>query len=128
MEMVYTQRDSVPEIVRRAFKIALEEKAGAGHLELPQDIAKMESEIGPIKTQQVLRSRPNTDLIKEAARLILEAKTPLILVGNGCIRGRASLFVRRFVERTGIYSMNTFMAKGVISDNYIWYFQLNKVQ
>lgn len=109
--------DSVPEIVRRAFKIALEEKAGAVHLELPQDIAKMESEIDPIKTQQVLRSRPNSDLIKKAARLILEAKTPIILVGNGCIRGRASLFIRKFVERTGICSMNTFMAKGVISDN-----------
>ena len=62
--------DSIPEIVRRAFKIALEEKAGAVHIELPQDIAKMESEIKPIKAQQVLRSRPNKDLIEEAAELL----------------------------------------------------------
>lgn len=108
--------DSIPEIVRRAFKIALEEKAGAVHLELPQDIAKMESDIKPIKTQQVLRSRPNEELIEKAAKLILESKTPILLVGNGCIRGRASLYVRKFVEKTGICSMNTFMAKGVISD------------
>ena len=108
--------DSIPEIVRRAFKIALEEKAGAVHLELPQDIAKMGSDIKPIKTQQVLRSRPNEELIEKAANLILESKTPILLVGNGCIRGRPSLYVRKFVEKTGICSMNTFMAKGVISD------------
>jgi acetolactate synthase-1/2/3 large subunit len=108
--------DSIPEIVRRAFKIALEEKAGAVHLELPQDIAKMRSDIKPIKTQQVLRSRPNEELIEKAANLILESKTPILLVGNGCIRGRPSLYVRKFVEKTGICSMNTFMAKGVISD------------
>ena len=108
--------DSIPEIVRRAFKIALEEKAGAVHLELPQDIAKMESDIKPIKTQQVFRSRPNEELIEKTAKLILESKTPILLVGNGCIRGRASLYVRKFVEKTGICSMNTFMAKGVISD------------
>ena len=108
--------DSIPEIVRRAFKIALEEKAGAVHLELPQDIAKMESDIKPIKTQQVFRSRPNEELIEKTAKLILESKTPILLVGNGCIRGRASLYVRKFVEETGICSMNTFMAKGVISD------------
>jgi acetolactate synthase I/II/III large subunit len=108
--------DSIPEIVRRAFKIALEEKAGAVHLELPQDIAKIESDIKPIKTQQVYRSRPNEELIEKAAILILESKTPILLVGNGCIRGRPSLYVRKFVEKTGICSMNTFMAKGVISD------------
>ncbi len=108
--------DSIPEIVSRAFKIALEEKAGAVHLELPQDIAKMESDIKPIKTQQVFRSRPNEELIGKAANLILESKTPILLVGNGCIRGRPTLYVRKFVEKTGICSMNTFMAKGVISD------------
>ena len=108
--------DSIPEIVRRAFKIALEEKAGAVHLELPQDIAKMESDIKPIKTQQVFRSRPNKELIEKAANLIVKSKTPILLVGNGCIRGRPSLYVRKFVEKTGICSMNTFMAKGVISD------------
>jgi acetolactate synthase-1/2/3 large subunit len=48
--------------------------------------------------------------------MILKAKMPLILVGNGCIRGNASLFLRKFVERTEICSMNTFMAKAIISD------------
>ena len=47
--------DSIPEILRRAFKIALEEKGGAVHLELPQDIAKMESEIKPLGIKEALR-------------------------------------------------------------------------
>src|ERR671914_1758625 len=109
--------DSIPEIVRRAFKISLDEKAGAVHLELPQDIAKKKSRIKPIaKSQELLRSMPYKDLIKDAAKMILNSKMPLLLVGNGCVRGNASLRLRDFVERTGIYSLNTFMAKGVISD------------
>lgn len=110
--------NNVPEIVRRAFKIAKEEKAGATHIELPQDVAKQQSIIKPINKppEEVLRSLPNRSLIEKAVKLILEAEKPLLLVGNGCIRGNASSHVRRFVERTGICSMNTFMAKGVISD------------
>ena len=109
--------DVIPELVRRAFKISIEEKTGAVHLELPEDIAKDKSAIKPIKKpKRTLRSRPHKDLIKKAVKMILNAKIPIILVGNGCIRGSASSNIRKFVEKTGIFSMNTFMAKGVISD------------
>ena len=108
--------DSIPEIIRRAFKIALEEKGGAVHLELPQDIAKMESDIKPIKAEEALRPRPNKDLIRNAVKMISESRLPIILIGNGCIRKNGSIALRKFVERTGICSVNTFMAKGVISD------------
>ncbi len=108
--------DNIPEIIRRAFKIAIEEKGGAVHLELPQNIAKINSNIKPIGKQEVSRSRPNRDMIEKAIELILDAKTPLLLVGNGCIRGNATHCLRKFLEKTGIYSINTFMAKGVISD------------
>ena len=58
--------DSIPQIIRRACKISLEEKAGAVHLELPQDIAKMNSEILPIDTHhQLSRSRPSRALIEK---------------------------------------------------------------
>ena len=109
--------DVIPELVRRSFKISIEEKAGAVHLELPEDIAKDKSDIKPIKKpKRTLRSRPQKGLIKKAVKMILNAKIPIILVGNGCIRGSASSNIRKFVEKTGICSMNTFMAKGVISD------------
>jgi len=108
--------DSIPEIIRRAFKISLEEKGGAVHLELPQDIAKKKSNIKPIGTQEFFRATPNKHLINNTVKMILNAKMPIILVGNGCARGNASLLMRKFVERTGICSLNTFMAKGIISD------------
>lgn len=112
--------DNIPEIVRRAFKIANEEKAGATHIELPQDVAKQQSSIMPIQKQgrDVLRSNPNKLVIDKAVKLILKSRKRLILVGNGCIRGNASIHIRKFVERTGICSVNTFMAKGVISDKW----------
>ena len=109
--------DSIPEIVRRAFKISLEEKVGATHLELPQDVAKQDSDIKPIEKKKVLKSQSNMYLIKNAVKLILEAKTPLILIGNGCIREGATFYARKFAELTGICSMSTFMGKGIISDN-----------
>jgi len=55
-------------------------------------------------------------LIKKAVQLILSAKKPLILIGNGCIRENATFYVRKFAELTGMCSVNTFMGKGVISD------------
>lgn len=108
--------DSIPEVIRRSFKISLEEKVGATHIELPQDIAKMDSDILPLTSTETLRSPANMFLIKKAVQLILNARKPLILVGNGCVREDATFYVRKLVELTGICSMNTFMAKGVISD------------
>jgi acetolactate synthase-1/2/3 large subunit len=89
--------DSIPEIIRRAFKIAIEEKCGAVHLELPQDIAKMESGIKAIKSEETLRPRPNKDLIRKAVKMISESKLPIILIGNGCVRKNGSIALRKFV-------------------------------
>lgn len=108
---------NIPEIVRRAFKISLIEKPGATHIELPQDVAKQESDIPPIIPQKLFRPRANISQIKKAAKIILEAKKPIMIVGNGCIRENAAEHIRRFVEKTKICSLNTFMGKGVISDN-----------
>ena len=108
---------NIPEIVRRAFKISLEEKPGATHIELPQDIAKKDADIPPIEPQPVFRSEPNEQLIKQAVKIILEAKNPVIFLGNGCVRENASPHIRKFVEKTGIIAMNTFMGKGVVSDD-----------
>jgi len=96
--------DVIAEIVRRAFKISIEEKAGAVHLELPENIAKDKSDIKPIKKpQRTLRSRPNKGLIKKAVKMILSAKIPVILIGNGCIRGNASSNIRKFAEKQAYF-------------------------
>ncbi|QDI89227.1 acetolactate synthase large subunit [Candidatus Nitrosopumilus sp. SW] len=109
---------NIPEIVRRAFKIALTEKPGATHIELPQDVAKQESDIPPIGYKKLYRPKANETLIKKAAKIILDAKKPIMIVGNGCIREKASSHVRKFAEKTKICSINTFMGKGVIPDDW----------
>ena len=103
---------NIPEIVRRAFKIALTEKPGATHIELPQDIAKHESHILPIGYQEVFRSKANKSQIKLAAQMILEAKRPLLFVGNGCAREEASKNIRAFVKKTGISQLTRLWEKG----------------
>ena len=108
--------DSIPEILRRAFKIATEEKKGATHLDLPVDVAKTESYLKPLDNKKGNISCPTSSMLHDATKLILMSTAPVILVGNGCIRNNASDVIRGFAELTGIYSMNTFMGKGVISD------------
>lgn len=109
---------NIPEIVRRAFKIALTEKPGATHIELPQDIAKRDSKIPPIGFQEIFRPKANQEQIRKAAKIILESKKPLLFVGNGCAREDESPHLRKFVEQTKIFSINTFMGKGIIPDDY----------
>ncbi len=109
--------DGIPEILRRAFKIATEEKKGATHLDLPVDVAKMESLLKPLSSKSGIISGPTSSRLHDATKMILISNAPVILVGNGCIRNNASDIIRRFADLTGFYSMNTFMGKGVISDN-----------
>ena len=108
--------DGIPEILRRAFKIATEEKKGATHLDLPVDVAKTKSFLKPLNNKKGSISCPTSSMLHDSTKLILMSTAPVILVGNGCIRNNASDVIRRFAELTGIYSMNTFMGKGVISD------------
>ncbi|MFQ5957025.1 MAG: acetolactate synthase large subunit [Candidatus Brocadiales bacterium] len=108
----------IPELVRKAFKIAQSEKPGACHLELPTDVAEQEVEGTPLPVTEVSYPSPDEGSLKEAARLINEAKSPIILAGNGVIRGDASATLREFVEHTEIPVAHTFMAMGCVpADN-----------
>lgn len=106
--------DNIPEVVRKAFKIAVTEKPGACHIELPEDIAAMPTEAQPILPQRVRRPVPDDKIVDRAWQAIRNARSPIILAGNGAIRRRASHQLRRFVERTGIGVLSTFMAKGCV--------------
>jgi acetolactate synthase-1/2/3 large subunit len=106
--------NNIPEVVRKAFKIATTEKPGACHIELPEDIAKLPAETGPIAPQRVRRPVPDDKVVDRAWQAICAAKRPIVLAGNGAIRKRASRQLRRFVEATGIGVLSTFMAKGCV--------------
>ncbi len=105
---------SVPEIVRKAVRLARGEKPGACHIELPEDIAKQETEAQPMQPHRYRRPVADPKQIDTAFAMLRQAKRPVILVGNGCVRHDASRELRRFCEVTGIGVINTFMAKGCV--------------
>ncbi|PVZ08413.1 acetolactate synthase large subunit [Actinomycetospora cinnamomea] len=110
---------TIPEVVRKAFKLAVAEKPGATHVELPEDIAKHEVESAPIvPPEKVRRPVPDDKSISAALDLIARAERPVLLVGQGCVRTRVSRQLQRFVEATGIYAGMTFMGKGALSDRH----------
>ena len=106
--------DSIPEIVRKAVRLTRTEKPGACHLELPEDIADGTTEAVPIEPRRFRRPVPDDKIVDRAFEAIRRAERPIILAGNGTIRKRASRQLRRFVQRTGIGVVSTFMAKGCV--------------
>jgi acetolactate synthase-1/2/3 large subunit len=105
----------IPETVRKAFKLAQAEKPGACHLELPSDVAEEEVEARkPLPVKEITYPGPDTVALKRAAQLINESRYPILLVGNGVIRGRASEPLREFVRHTQIPVAHTFMAMGCV--------------
>jgi acetolactate synthase-1/2/3 large subunit len=105
----------VPEVVRKAFKVAQTEKPGASFIEVPENIARMPAGDGaPLKVQAPVIARAPQEKVEQVARLIDEAGAPLVLVGNGVIRQRASEAVVAFIERLKLPAVTTFMAKGAV--------------
>jgi len=109
--------DNIPEIIRKAFKVAETEKPGAVLIELPEDLAHANAKGSPIKPQVSRRPGADHKAVAQAVDVIMKAKNPLILAGNGAIRKRASVQLRRMAELTGIGVVNTFMGKGAIPRN-----------
>ena len=107
-------QDNIPEIIRKAVRVARSEKPGAVHIELPEDIAKLDATTTPLKPQRYRRAVTDDKIINRAFEILKNAKHPIILAGNGCIRRRASKQLRQFCEKTGIGVINTFMAKGCV--------------
>jgi acetolactate synthase I/II/III large subunit len=105
----------VAEAVRKAFKRAQEEKPGACHLELPEDVAHGEAEGEPLTPDKPRRPSPDRPSLARAADVINRAEAPLILAGNGVIRGHASRELTVLAERARIPVVTTFMAKGAVA-------------
>ncbi|MGI9225245.1 MAG: acetolactate synthase large subunit [Woeseiaceae bacterium] len=106
--------DTIPEIVRKAVRLARTEKPGAVHIELPEDVAAMNSTVPPMTPRRFRRSVPDDKIVDQAFDMLRNAKRPIIIAGNGCIRRRASKQLRLLCEKTGIGVVSTFMAKGCV--------------
>ena len=106
--------DIVPEIVRKAFKVAQTEKPGCCFIDFPENIAEMKVDGKPIDVQSAYNPTPPDKKIEQAAQLISKAKFPIVLAGNGVVRQGAAESLRSFVNLLRLPVANTFMAKGLI--------------
>ncbi|MRG87125.1 acetolactate synthase large subunit [Salinibacillus xinjiangensis] len=104
-----------PEVVRKAFQVASQEKWGATHIDLPEDIAEMEVDESPLEPTEHPMSVASNHTIEQAKQLIEKAKHPLILAGNGLARQKATPELRAFVEKTKLPVVHSFMGKGSVS-------------
>ncbi len=106
---------TIPEIVRKAFKVAEAESPGACFIEFPQDVAEMEvSDAEPLRRQSPHPPYPNPAHLGEVAALVDASHAPLIMAGHGVIRLGASDQLVAFAEKLNIPVVTTFMAKGAI--------------
>lgn len=107
--------ETIPEVVRKAFKLAEAEKPGVTVIELPEDVAKEQINIPPMNVYTTRRPGADHKAVKQAVEAMVAAKRPLILAGNGAIRKRAATQLLRLAHKTGIPVVNTFMGKGSVS-------------
>ena len=107
----------IPSLVREGFRLAQEERPGAVLLELPEDIAEEET-IEPVIPPHHRRYAVAGDAaLDEAAERIIAAERPLLLIGAGANRRRASKALRKFVSDTGFPFFDTQMGKGVVDED-----------
>ncbi len=115
------QPSIIPEVVRKAFKVAETEKPGATHVELSEDVAarlvKEASEETPLRVQAPSVPEPLGAQVKRAIESIQAARRPLILAGNGVVRRQAHEALRRFARTLNIPVLHTFMGKGIMPDS-----------
>jgi acetolactate synthase-1/2/3 large subunit len=103
----------VPEVVRKAFKVAQEPKPGPTHIELPEDVMADQVEGAPLpNSTRPRRLEPSAGELLTAAELIRDAAHPIILAGNGVSRAEAAAALRELARATGIGVAETFMGKG----------------
>ena len=111
--------DTIPRAIRHAFKTAEDERPGAVHLELPEDVASEEIEgLEPHRRIALRRPAPDPKAVEQAAALLGEAERPLVIVSAGANRKRVGPKLREFLESTGIHAVSTQMGKGVLSEDH----------
>ncbi|GAA0136181.1 acetolactate synthase large subunit [Paenibacillus sp. YSY-4.3] len=105
---------TIPKIIRKAFRLAQMEKPGAVLIELPENIAAQKPPAQPLPVLPIPKSIPIPQAIEDARTLISQSQKPLVIVGNGAIRQKAMSGLLTFVENLQSPVIHSFMAKGVL--------------
>ena len=110
--------DNIPSRIREAFRLAEEEKPGATHLELPEDIADEDTQSTPLPRSLVRRPHADEKAVRAAVKKLEGAKSPVLVIGAGANRKMTSRMLLQFVEKTGIPFVTTQLGKGVIDETH----------
>jgi acetolactate synthase-1/2/3 large subunit len=112
--------DAVPEMIRKAFKLAQTERPGAVYLAVPEDVEQAAAPGGraPLPVNVPRPDEPSRGQIERAAVLLRDARAPVVLAGHGAARAGAGQALRRFAETLGVPVATTFHGKGVFPDDH----------
>jgi acetolactate synthase I/II/III large subunit len=111
---------AIPEMFRKAFKVAETERPAAVYLAVPEQIDADESDydLTPLPRNVVRPDAPAPGQVARAVDILRQAKRPVLLAGHGAARGGATAALVRFSEEFGIPVANTFHGKGVMPDDH----------
>ena len=109
---------NIPSRVREAMRLAEEEKPGAVHLELPEDIADEDTDETPLPAPTTRRPIAEDKAIASAVSRIKAAKSPILVLGAGANRKITGKMLLELVEQTGICFVTTQLGKGVIDERH----------
>jgi acetolactate synthase-1/2/3 large subunit len=115
--------DEIPRTIAEAFHIAATGRPGPVLVDIPKDILQATSERFDYPAEVDLPgyhpvTKPHGKQVREAARLIVEAKRPVLYVGGGVLKARAAAELRVLAELTGIPVVTTLMARGAFPDSH----------
>lgn len=109
----------IPEVIAKAFKIATSGIPGAVLIELPEDLAKEDTQAQVLKPfQHALDIGTTPGQIDNALKLLAQSKKPILLLGDGAVRHECDSELKTFLDKTQLYSAHTFMGKGAVSNLY----------
>lgn len=111
---------AIPEMFRKAFKVAETERPAAVYLAVPEhiDVDETDYDLTPLPRNVVRADAPAPGQVQRAVDILRQAKRPVVLAGHGAARGNATAALVRFSEEFGIPVANTFHGKGVMPDDH----------
>ena len=112
----------IPRIMAEAFYLAESGRPGAVLVDIPKDILQAQTTFSWPPQMDLPGYRPTTKphgkQVREAARMILASKAPVLYVGGGVIKANASAQLMELAELTGIPVVTTLMARGAFPDSH----------
>jgi acetolactate synthase-1/2/3 large subunit len=113
--------DQLPYVVHRAFNQMLSGRPGPVLIDMPMDVQADDADVTipePASHEPQGRPRPDTTSVERAARLLAEARQPVLLVGGGVITADASAELVALAEHLGAPVVTTWMGKGAIPEDH----------